>query len=300
RTDRGRPGAHRNRILAAQPRGRRIGRRGRTRARADGAGRIPGRSAGSHRLCGAAVCLCGAPARERSGGGVPAVWLRHHDDAGIGISLLGAAFDNAPSDAIVRARRNLRGVRDRMRVAVGVSGARLFVWRRMFHRRRRARGQCGEPSARRFRTMKVAIIGAGVAGLAIGWRLAQAGCAGTILESDVAGRSATWAAAGMLSAGAEASSMDRAQVAFGREARNRWPDFARELESAGGRGLLYRETGALLGAHDEADVRSLDDEGKRLLASGARADWLDARAARDMEPALAPHIQGALLVRDDA
>jgi len=148
--------------------------------------------------------------------------------------------------------------------------------------------------------MKVAIIGAGVAGLAIGWRLAQAGCAVTILERDVAGRSATWAAAGMLSAGAEASSMDRAQVAFGREARNRWPDFARELESTGGRDLLYRETGALLVAHDEADVRSLHDEGNRLLASGARADWLDARAARDMEPALAPHIPGALLVRDDA
>ena len=145
--------------------------------------------------------------------------------------------------------------------------------------------------------MKVVIIGAGVAGLAIGWRLAQLGADVTIFERDVAGRSATWAAAGMLSAGAEVSALGEAQAALGREARNRWPEFARELESASGRNLLYRETGALVVAHDEAGVRSLRGECERL---GADSNWLDARAAHAHEPTLAPHIQGALLVHGDA
>ena len=42
------------------------------------------------------------------------------------------------------------------------------------------------------------IIGAGVIGLGIGWKLAQQGEPVTILERGVAGREASWAAAGML------------------------------------------------------------------------------------------------------
>jgi len=50
---------------------------------------------------------------------------------------------------------------------------------------------------------KVAIIGSGAIGLGIGWRLAQAGAAVDVFESDSAGRGASWAAAGMLAAGVE-------------------------------------------------------------------------------------------------
>ena len=49
----------------------------------------------------------------------------------------------------------------------------------------------------------VAIIGAGVCGLGIGWRLAEAGCAVTVFDRGRAGQGATWAAAGMLAAGVE-------------------------------------------------------------------------------------------------
>ena len=50
----------------------------------------------------------------------------------------------------------------------------------------------------------VAIIGAGVIGLAIGWRLAQAGCRVDVFDAGRAGHGASWAAAGMLAAGLEA------------------------------------------------------------------------------------------------
>jgi glycine oxidase len=146
--------------------------------------------------------------------------------------------------------------------------------------------------------MKVAIAGGGIAGLAIGWRLAEAGADVTVFERDVAGRSATWAAAGMLSAGAEASSMGGAR-SFAREARLMWPAFARALEEASGIDCRFRESGALVVAHDGEGARALRAEAEQLRASGAEAVSLEAREAREHEPSLAPHIAGALLVPGD-
>ena len=51
--------------------------------------------------------------------------------------------------------------------------------------------------------MKVVIIGAGVAGLGIGWMLAKAGVEVTVLERAQVGNGATTASAGMIAAAAE-------------------------------------------------------------------------------------------------
>ena len=53
--------------------------------------------------------------------------------------------------------------------------------------------------------MRVVIIGAGVAGLAIGWRLMQKGASVTVLDRAQPGRGATWAAAGMIAATMEST-----------------------------------------------------------------------------------------------
>ena len=50
----------------------------------------------------------------------------------------------------------------------------------------------------------IAVIGGGVCGLGIGWRLAQAGCNVHVFDRGEAGKGASWAAAGMLAARAEA------------------------------------------------------------------------------------------------
>ena len=50
---------------------------------------------------------------------------------------------------------------------------------------------------------RVLIVGGGAIGLAIGWRVARAGCAVSLFDRDQAGRSASWASAGMLSPLAE-------------------------------------------------------------------------------------------------
>ncbi len=66
--------------------------------------------------------------------------------------------------------------------------------------------------------MKVLIVGAGVAGLGIGWRLAQAGVQVTILERSEPASGATFAAAGMLAATAEMAGAPDPEIAFAGQA----------------------------------------------------------------------------------
>jgi glycine oxidase len=89
--------------------------------------------------------------------------------------------------------------------------------------------------------MKILIVGAGIAGLGIGWRLAQAGVEVTILERGRAGREATWASAGMLAPGAELGSEGGALARLAGQAHDAWPDFVRNLEAASGRDIGFRQ-----------------------------------------------------------
>jgi glycine oxidase len=123
--------------------------------------------------------------------------------------------------------------------------------------------------------VNVVIIGAGVAGLGIGWRLQQAGAAVTILERAQPGGGASWAAAGMLAISAELEDAAEAERALAMRANALWPGFAAELEEASGRAVFYDRSGALLLAGDAAALevmRARADGGLRIVdPDGARA-----------------------------
>jgi len=148
--------------------------------------------------------------------------------------------------------------------------------------------------------MNVIIVGAGVAGLAIGWRLAQKGCSVEILERGVAGRGATWASAGMIAPGAELEAPGDALAQFAREARRKWPDFAHEIESASGQSIGYAEPGSLLVAQTAERARVLQEKAAVLAAGGSNVAWLPRQAAIGREPLLSGDLDGALHVCDDA
>src|SRR5215469_1888139 len=105
--------------------------------------------------------------------------------------------------------------------------------------------------------MKVLIIGAGVAGLGIGWRLLQRGVQVIVLERTQAARAATWAAAGMIAPVGE--SVHGAETDFGRKSSALWPAFATELEAASGIAISYRRNGALFVAPDEVSAHMLGE-----------------------------------------
>ncbi|MBA2590686.1 MAG: glycine oxidase ThiO [Alphaproteobacteria bacterium] len=128
--------------------------------------------------------------------------------------------------------------------------------------------------------MKVLIIGAGVAGLGIGWRLLQAGCSVTILERAQPGGGASWAAAGMLAVTAELEDAAEPERALALRASALWPGFAAELEAASGRSVFLNQGGALLLAGDAAKLEVM-----RARAEG-ELRIVDAGEARALVPLL--------------
>ncbi|HEY2186778.1 MAG TPA: FAD-dependent oxidoreductase [Xanthobacteraceae bacterium] len=72
----------------------------------------------------------------------------------------------------------------------------------------------------------VAIIGAGVIGLGIAWRLAARDAAVAVFDKGAAGAGASHAGAGMLAACAEAEPGEQALVALGRESQAALARFA--------------------------------------------------------------------------
>lgn len=140
----------------------------------------------------------------------------------------------------------------------------------------------------------IAIVGGGICGLAIGWRLAQAGRAVTVFERGEAGMAATWASAGMLAAQAEAEHGEEALLPLALASRDAWPGFAAELAAATGIDVDYRAEGTLVVAVDRDEREALEQRYDYLQGLGLPVEWLSGSEARAREPALARSVVGAL------
>ena len=148
--------------------------------------------------------------------------------------------------------------------------------------------------------MRILIVGAGIAGLAIGWRLAQAGVFVEIFDRGLLGRGATWASAGMLAPGAELGPVSSPIGRFAHDSRDAWPDFAAELQSESGIDVKFRQDGTLIVAWSEARARQLTEQSSLLSAHGMEAAWLSPSDVLERENLLARDISGALFVGGDA
>jgi glycine oxidase len=146
---------------------------------------------------------------------------------------------------------------------------------------------------------RLAVIGAGVMGLGIGWRLAQAGWRVDLYDRGKAGRGASWAAAGMLAAGLEAEPGEAQLLALNRQSQRLWPAFARELEAKSGVDLGYRDEGTLLLALDRDQLEELRFTYDFQRAAGVALEWLDGPELRRREPCLHPGLPGALYCAED-
>ena len=142
---------------------------------------------------------------------------------------------------------------------------------------------------------KTVVIGAGVIGLGIAWRLAQAGCPVAVYDRGEAGHGASWAAAGMLAAAVETEPGEETLLALTLESQLLWPDFAREIEAASGTSVGYRDEGTMVVAltHDDAEQLRFTYQFQKGL--GLDLEWLSGVEARRREPHLRPGIPGAVL-----
>ena len=132
-------------------------------------------------------------------------------------------------------------------------------------------------------------------GLGIAWRLAQSGCPVTVYDRGEAGRGASWAAAGMLAAAIETEPGEEKLLALTLESQRLWPDFARELHTASGISVGYRDEGTLDVALTRDDAEHLRHKYDFQKGLGLELEWLSGVDVRRREPHLRPGIPGAVL-----
>jgi glycine oxidase len=146
---------------------------------------------------------------------------------------------------------------------------------------------------------EVVVIGAGVQGCAVAWRLAQAGRDVLVLERAIPGAEASSAAGGILSPGVEALEPGPF-YALGRASLARYPAFVAELEQVTGVALGYRGGGTLEVALDDQHARLLAGRAAKIHSAGLPVTVLDDAEVRRLEPGLSPEARGALWFEDEA
>jgi glycine oxidase len=148
-------------------------------------------------------------------------------------------------------------------------------------------------------TGKIAIVGGGVIGLSIGWRLAAAGRMVEIFERGAAGHGASWAAAGMLAAGSEVEPGESALFELLKQSQSLWPAFAAELNDASGIDVELRTEGTISVALSQDELARLRQTYALQQRMGVESRWLSRLEVLEREPGLNPRLAGALLVAGD-
>ena len=149
----------------------------------------------------------------------------------------------------------------------------------------------------------VIVVGGGVIGTAIAWRTARGGATVILIDpgSDDPGTDdkASLVAAGMLGPVSESVFGEQDLLNLNLHAVDRFPGFNQELEEATGLSTGLRTEGTLAVAYDSGDLAALDRLTEFRHSIGLKAERLDARECRRLEPFLAPSTRGGVSALGD-
>ena len=152
-------------------------------------------------------------------------------------------------------------------------------------------------------TPKVAILGAGIIGLATAFELAvKRGVPVTVYDPAPMGRGASWAAAGMLAPAFEAAAEEGVHphlFDLCMEGADLWPDFSIDLAHAADADSGYSGRPSLALAFNADEVAALHHLARALDERGVAHEELRGGAAHLLEPAIAPDLALALQMPTD-
>lgn len=143
----------------------------------------------------------------------------------------------------------------------------------------------------------IIVVGAGVVGLSIAWRLAEDGAQVTVVDPEPGG-GATHAAAGMLAPVSEYWFQEELLLELALHAAQTYPQVTQRLRSTGV-DLHHRQEGTIVAAATRADQQTLARLQQAQARHGFPVESLTTRAARQLEPALAPRLAGAFFSSAD-
>jgi glycine oxidase len=135
--------------------------------------------------------------------------------------------------------------------------------------------------------VKAIVIGGGIIGCSVAWRLAAEGVATTMLERGRVGQEASWAAAGMIAPQAEAEGPGPF-FDFCMKARDAFDGIVDRLMRDGGVDPEYDRAGILYVALDADERAQLERRARWQRSVGAPLEELSGAEARRVEPMLSP------------
>jgi len=145
----------------------------------------------------------------------------------------------------------------------------------------------------------VAVVGAGVIGLAIAWRLASRGLSVAVFDRGAPGSGTTFAATGMLAAAAEHEPGGENLLALAIESQRLWPGFRSAIEAESHLSIDYRDEGTLVVALGRDEVERLRFRYDHQRRAGLGIQWLNGTEARRREPGLRSSVAAGVLCAED-
>jgi glycine oxidase ThiO len=133
----------------------------------------------------------------------------------------------------------------------------------------------------------VLIIGGGIIGLATAIALSQKGAKVTVVERDICGRGATWAAAGMLAP--EAERLEGDLLEFGIRSREMYPQWIANLMRLSGQDCGYWCCGMIAPVLEESDRQVISQHPK----------YINREESRKRQSGLGEDILGSLWLPED-
>jgi glycine oxidase len=143
------------------------------------------------------------------------------------------------------------------------------------------------------------VVGAGLIGLAIGWKLSERSVTTCICDPSPMG-GASRVGAGMLAPVTEVHYGEVPLLHLNLESARMYPGFLKELAQKSEIDPDYRQGGILLVAKDSDDRAALDELAAYQSTLGLDPEAMTASGCRELEPLLSPAIRGGVLARSDA
>ena len=137
----------------------------------------------------------------------------------------------------------------------------------------------------------VTIVGGGVVGCFLAYRLALEGVPVTLIERQHVGAGASGASAGNVQPG-------DVETALAAESLGLFRRFVPRIKAESGIDPLDHDVQYIYAALDEQGVAQTQQFATALQQEGLRVEWIDGKAARAIEPHLAPNVLGGALHQD--
>lgn len=148
--------------------------------------------------------------------------------------------------------------------------------------------------------MTVGIIGGGIIGLGIGWKLLREGADVILFERDQVGGAASYVGAGMLAPYAEVGFEEIELMKLGQESLSMYPEFLQQLSEDVEEVPQLDRCGTLMVGVDRDDTEHLRRLYEFRDELALPVEMITGSEAREKEPLLSPRVVSAIWLPEDA